>query len=179
MNFNIETHYQHILKSLEEGSRALVRFNRDELEFLLHKLQSYSDLNELEKILCLIDHSAMDFGAFESLLINFLKSELPDRHLIFVLNCSRKHIIQARFKKGHRLGFEFLEALKPLLHHSSPEVVEWTLRTIEECGTQGVYFLQELAKIKPPPWKWFNAHQRSVREIIEMLERRWRRFEKS
>lgn len=179
MSLNIEAKYQQILQGLEQGSRALVRFSRDELDQLLLKLQSYSDLNELEKILCLIDHSASDYGAFEPFLINFLKTQLPDRHLIFILNCSRKHIIQSRFKKGQRLGFEFLEALKPLLHHPSPEVVEWTLRTIEECGSQGVYFLSELAKIKPAPWKWFNAHQRSVREIIAMLERRWSRFEKS
>jgi hypothetical protein len=105
--------------------------------------------------------------------------DLSDRLIVFTLNCSRKHIIGARFQKGHRLSFEYLEALKKHLHSKSPEVQEWTLRTIEECGNQGVYFLREFDKIKPPPWKWFNSHQRAVREIIALLERRWSHFEKS
>jgi len=80
---------------------------------------------------------------------------------------------EARFQKGLRLEFEFLETLKPLLRHRDPEVVEWTLRLIEGCGPQGIYFLREFDTIKPPPWKWFNSHQRAVREIIALLERRW------
>nr|MBA2405691.1 hypothetical protein [Bdellovibrionales bacterium] len=130
------------------------------------------------KVLCLVDHNAVDYAPWEGIILKVLTKELPPRLMVFALNCARKHIIQARFKRGHRLHFDFLNILKQLLFSKSPEVVEWTLRTIEECGNQGVFFLQDFAKIKPPPWKWFNPHQRSVREIITMLERRWSRFEK-
>jgi hypothetical protein len=107
-----------------------------------------------------------------------MDSAIPDALIVFAMNCARKHIIDARFQRGQRLDYEFLELLKKLLFHSNPEVVEWTLRLIESCGNQGVYFLKEFDKIKPPPWKWFNAHQRAVREIITLLERRWSPFEK-
>lgn len=178
---DIEGTYQKILLQIASGSRALIRYQRDELDELAlifhHKLQE-NDLTALEKILCLVDHSAVDHSGWEAVILRALGSDLPPRHLVFALNCARKHIIQARFKRGTRLDYPFLEALKKLLFHPSPEVVEWTLRTIEECGNQGVYFLKDFDKIKPPPWKWFNAHQRAVREIITMLERRWSRFEK-
>ncbi len=167
--------YQKILFDLNLGHRALVRFTQDELEILKSQLDEGADL---EKTLCLIEHSAALYGGFEGPLLNILKLDLPDHLMIFALNCARKHVIQARFQKGRRLDYEFLEILKKNLSSTSPEVVEWTLRTIEECGNQGVYFLQEFAKIKPPPWKWFNSHQRAIREIITLLERRWSRFEK-
>lgn len=172
---NLDEHYSSIMKSLEQGHRGLVRFSSEETDELTGLLASKTNL---EKVLFLIQHSAMPNQGFEEGILAVLKSDAPDRLIIFSLNAARKHILQARFNKGHRLDFEFLEALKKLLFHKNPEVVEWTLRTIEECGNQGVYFLQDFDKIKPAPWKWFNAHQRAVRELIELLERRWRRFEK-
>ena len=178
---DIEVTYQKILTQLEAGSRALVRFNQEEMDELSRIFQeklNSNDVPALEKILCLVDHSAVDHSGWENVILETLNKDLPPRHLVFALNCARKHIIQARFKRGSRLDFNFLEVLKKLLFNPSPEVVEWTLRTIEECGNQGVYFLKDFDKIKPPPWKWFNAHQRAVREIITMLERRWSRFEK-
>ena len=178
---DIESHYQKILNHLGQGSRALIRFKPNEVEEISIQFQKELNQNDptgIEKVLCLMDHSACDFSAWEPLILRALNSPLPSRLIIFALNCARKHILQARFKRGHRLDFEFLETLRKLLFSTDPEVVEWTLRTIEECGNQGVFFLKEFDKIKPPPWKWFNAHHRAVREIITMLERRWSRFEK-
>lgn len=175
---NLDETYQKILKELELGHRGLIRPTQAELEELNGLLRTASG-SELEKVLCVLEHSAVLHHPFETNLIKILNSTLPDSLLIFGLNAARRHIVEARFQKGQRLHFEFLETLKKLLFHSSPEVVEWTLRLIEGCGNQGVYFLREFDKIKPPPWKWFNAHQRAVREIITLLERRWRPFEKS
>lgn len=178
---NLEATYQKIIADLEQGSRALVRFNREEVTtlsgYFLEGLKE-KDHSRLEKILCLMDHAASDHPEWEPYLLGALGEDLPPNLQVFILNCARKHILQARQKRGNRLTYEFLEALKKLLYSPSPEVVEWTLRTIEECGSQGVYFLREFDKIKPAPWKWFNAHQRAVRELIAMLERRWSRFEK-
>jgi len=178
---NLHEAYSKIIRELESGGRALQRYSDSEVSWLateLDRLLDHVGDPDFEKVLCLIDHSANTHRQFEAPLLKALTKDLSPSLSVFILNCCRKHIIVERFKKGHRLEFGFLEALKRLLYSSSPEVVEWTLRTIEECGSQGVYFLQEFDKIKPPPWKWFNQHQRSVREIITMLERRWSRFEK-
>src|SRR5665647_2150011 len=173
---NVPETYQKIVSELEQGHRALIRLKADELEQLDQAFTtSFQDITELEKILCIVDHVASLNLKFSANILRALMLDLPDRLIIFALNCSRKHIVEANFQKGNRLNYEYLEALKKHLNSKSPEVVEWTLRTIEECGNQGVYFLREFDKIKPAPWKWFNPHQRAVRELIALLERRWRR----
>lgn len=174
----IEDLYQKILVNIESGGRGLRRFTPAELVEIEAAFALNPNHQELEKLLCLVEHSASLHAPFEKIILQLMQQDLPDHLIIFSLNCARKHIMQARAQKGHRLDYDFLEILKKLLYSKNPEVVEWTLRTIEECGNQGVYFLKEFDKIKPPPWKWFNAHQRAVREIITMLERRWRRFER-
>lgn len=179
---NIEETYQKILKEIGQGHRGLVRFSSDELEELQERLTKnlkIQNFEELEKVLCLIEHSSGLYGKFEAPLLEVLNAKVPDSLIVFALNSARKHIIEARFQKGQRLDFTFLEALKTHLKSKNPEVVEWTLRLIEGCGHQGIYFLKEFDKIKPPPWKWFNSHQRAVREIITLLERRWSPLERS
>lgn len=171
----IEETYQKILEELGKGHRGLVRLSEVDQEFLNQCLDKEHQLLE---VLCILEHSASPQLKFEKNLIKILNSNQTNDVLIFALNCARRHIVEARFQRGKRLEFDFLEGLKKLLYHQSPEVVEWNLRLIEGCGNQGIYFLREFDKIKPPPWKWFNAHQRAVREIITLLERRWSPFEK-
>lgn len=173
---DIDQTYQKILNEISLGHRGFIRLSSDDIEFVENRLIQGPDL---EKLLCIVEHSSMPLSKFEKRILALMGENLPPNLLVFTLNCARKHIIEARFQKGQRLDFEFLELLKRLLYHKSPEVVEWTLRLVEGCGNQGVYFLKEFDKIKPPPWKWFNAHQRAVREIIALLERRWSPFEKS
>lgn len=172
-----------IKSKLLQGGRGLTKFSEEDLDLLEHELERFSvgqqDWGYLADILFLLDHSTITDRRFEPGLISILKRhELDKDILIFALNASRKHIITARFKSGTRLDYTFLEPMQRLLYHPEPEVVEWVLRTIEECGNQGVYFLKDLDKIKPSPFKLFNKHYRAVREIIALLERRWRAFEK-
>ncbi len=177
---NLDEKYRKIMDGISAGGRGLTRFTSQEIQELISLLGSAREAgnaSQLEKVLCLVEHASMPEQGFEKELISVLNSDFSDHLIIFALNAGRKHILQARFNKGNRLEFDFLETLKQLLHHRNPEVVEWTLRTIEECGNQGVYFLREFDKIRPAPWKWFNAHHRAVRELITLLERRWRRFE--
>jgi hypothetical protein len=173
---DVPSTYKKIIDEIAKGHRGLIRLSEEEAAFLSEELLCD---NHTEEILCIIEHASLPSLKFEKNLMIFLNRSVSDQFLIFALNCARRHIIEARMVKGQRLEFDFLETLKKLLFHKNPEVVEWTLRLIEGCGNQGIYFLREFDKIKPPPWKWFNAHQRAVREIITLLERRWSPIEKS
>lgn len=172
---DIKSTYQKIISEIAKGHRGLVRLSEDDIEQLNVSLENG---NDLEEVLCILEHSSQPNQKFEKNILKLLNSPVKDNILIFALNCARRHIVEARFTKGQRLDFDFLESLKKLLFHKNPEVVEWTLRLIEGSGNQGIYFLRDFDKIKPPPWKWFNAHQRAVREIITLLERRWSPLEK-
>lgn len=170
---NIEEVYQNIMGDIKAGGRGLRRYNAIELKYLEERLNNATDSIELSKLLCMIEHSASFYPRFEQPLLKILKHETNPGLLVFALNAARKHILASHQSQGRRLNFDFLEILKNLLYAKDPEVVEWTLRTIEEMGSQGIYFKKEFSNIKPPPWKWFNEHQRSIREIIAMLEHRW------
>lgn len=189
----INSIYKEILKKLDQGSRGLTLLQPHQKkmiflfldDFLCHDFSQPHGKNgptrtkewyhdNLTKVLCLIEHSAKPLERLEPQLIQLLNAtELSVEIIIFTLNCSRKHIVDARMQQGKRLDFSFLESLKKLLFHPHPEVVEWTLRLIEGCGHQGIYFSKDLQLIKPPLWKWFNPHWRAVREIIALLQHRW------
>lgn len=174
---------EQIRTQILQGGRGITRFTPDEMDLLEFQLGQFAvgtqDWGHLRDILFLLEHSMTTDRRFEVGLMTLLKRhELDSDLLIFLLNTSRKHIITARFKDGQRLDFAFLDVLQKLIYHPDPEVVEWVLRTIEECGNQGVYFLKDLDKIKPSPLKLFNKHYRAIREIIAMLERRWRPYER-
>ncbi len=173
---DIESTYQKILAELNKGHRGLIRLSDEDENQLSEQLNREEKLRE---VLCILEHSSSPSLKFGPLLIRLLNNLQEESLIIFALNCARRHIVEARFQRGLRLEYDFLEALKKLLFHQNPEVVEWTLRLIESCGNQGIYFSQEFDKIKPPPWKWFNPHRRAIREIIALLENRWSVLEKS
>lgn len=170
---NIEEIYQGILQDLSAGGRALRRYTPSELKDLETALQETTNDIELKKVICLVEHSMTFYPGFAAPLLEILKNNPDTEILVFALNGARKHIVAYHQQQGKRLEYPFLEVLKNLLYSKHPEVVEWTLRTIEEIGAQGIFFKKELNNIKPPPWKWFNEHNRSIREIIAMLEMRW------
>lgn len=172
-SMKLEETYQSIIHDLARGERGLRRYEAIELKYLVESLTQETNNVELIKLLCLIEHSASFHPPFMLPLINILKNNQDPEILVFALNAARKHILAYHQQQGKRLEFNFLEALKQLLYSPHPEVVEWTLRTIEEMGSQGIFFLREFKHIKPAPWKWFNEHNRSIREIIAMLEFRW------
>ena len=112
---DLDAQFAKIMQELKLGHRALVRFNQNELENLEEKLNHFfleKDLVGLEKILCLVEHSAALNSKFEPGLLKVLNSDLPDHLLVFALNGARKHIIQAKFQRGQRLSYDFLEILK-------------------------------------------------------------------
>ncbi|HLT22445.1 MAG TPA: hypothetical protein VKZ84_03345 [Bacteriovoracaceae bacterium] len=169
---NIEETYQSILSDLSAGGRGLRRYDANELKHLEKELTTTNPV-ELKKAICLVEHSAAFHPPFAEPLLHILRNNSDPEILVFALNGARKHILAYHQQQGRRLEYSFLEVLQKLLYSKHPEVVEWTLRTIEEMGAQGIFFLKEFNNIKPPPWKWFNEHNRSIREIIAMLEQRW------
>lgn len=170
---NIEEVYQSILHDLSVGGRGLRKYGSSELKYLEKALLDTTNDIELKKVICLVEHSMSFHPPFIEPLLHILRTHANPEILVFALDGARKHILAYHQQQGKRLDFTYLEVLQKLLYSTHPEVVEWTLRTIEEMGSQGIFFLRDFNNIKPPMWKWFNEHNRSVREIIAMLEMRW------
>lgn len=176
MSLDLKLVHAEILAAHHAGGRGLRRFSPQEVEALNLSLKNSA---EQHLAIMLAAHSSHSERDLEGTLQNLMTSKLSTEDLVWLLNAVRRHIIQGRFKEGERLTHEFLEALKALLHHSDGQVVEWTLRTVEECDAQGIVFRAELAKIRPRPWSLWRAQSRTILELVTYLERRWAAREKS
>ena len=170
--------YQAIRVATDSGGRGLRRFSEAEVAQLNLALQS-ADSTARHQALVLAAHSAYPLRELESTLTSLMQRPLIPEDMVWLLSAVRKNVMQARFKEGERLTHEFLESLGKLLHHQDKAVIEWALRTVEECGAQGIVFRPELAKIKPSLWSLWRAQNRTILELITFLERRWAAREKS
>ncbi|MFP5490680.1 MAG: hypothetical protein ACLGG0_04225 [Bacteriovoracia bacterium] len=171
MSFDLAQRYTEARQKALAGERGLQRLSESDLKQLTQSLVG----PELERhqALFLLAHASHPVRELEATLLVLPTHQLNDEDLVWLLNCFQKHIIQGRFKEGERLTHDFLETLRKLIHHSSRPVVEWVLRTIDECSSQGIVFRPELAKIKPSIWSLWRAESRTILELITYLERKW------
>lgn len=166
----LEARYRQILQELAAGGRGLVKLAPEEIDELNRVLASGQ---QLIPALCLVSHSAYPVRDFEPVLLELMAAPLQPSEHVYVLNAARRHILQGRFKDGHRLELNFLERLRLLLRHPDPEVVEWALRTLEECGAQGVLLSSELEALRPSVFSLWRANKRTILELVTLLQRRW------
>jgi hypothetical protein len=168
---NIEKRYQDILERLKKGHRVLDALSDQDIQDLNAAL---NEKRELKKVLCIVENTRTWTTKFEPSLIVLLSDHTIEKDtLIYTLNAARKHCIGSRIKAGERLSADFLMTLKGLISHPAPEVVEWTLRVVDECGPQGVFFYKDIKAIKPK-FSWiFNKHRRAIVQLVDMFHKRW------
>ena len=138
-------------------------------------------LDFLEKIFCLLDHSQKPSVLFDSLYEESFKIIKKPELVIYLLSVSRKHLIEKKFLEGNPIPKNFIKSLENLLEHYeniNPEVIEWTLRTVEQLGNQSLKLREAVLKIKPTWGSLFNQHKKTSKQIIELLEKRWAPFKR-
>ncbi|MCK6596687.1 MAG: hypothetical protein L6Q33_15940, partial [Bacteriovoracaceae bacterium] len=81
-------------------------------------------------------------------------------------------------KNGVMIPQELMNQLKELLKSSNPEVLEWSLRTIDSLGPLGLRLQEEIKKNRPGIGAFFNKHKKNSLEIIDHLERQWNEFKR-
>lgn len=170
---NLEEKFKEIIKTLSQGHRYLKALEQNEIEWIeqnAHKLEG----KELKMFFCILENTqTKDIGIGEKLCELMLQRELSDEDIVFALNASRRQVIEALQLKGKRLPAHYLSLLEGFLQHKNPEVVQWTLRLIDECGSQGIYFKKFFPSIKPSLFRLYNKNYRAVLELITFLERKW------
>ena len=171
---DIEKIFLETIEQLQQGSRPRHRFNKEQLDALAQHWRScINSPKELPKVLCLVDHLYGDSPHWEELIIQSLKEIKDEELLVLILGISHRQIINRRVRMGERVPFEFIQCFESLLDHQSPEVLEWSLRTIEQMGSQSIMLKQKVLQRKPGIRRLFNQHLKYGHEIIEILEKRW------
>ncbi|MEC8623566.1 MAG: hypothetical protein VXY34_02010 [Bdellovibrionota bacterium] len=143
--------------------------------------QKEQTLAFLEKIFCLLDHTQKPSVLFDSLYEESFKIIKKPELVIYLLSVSRKHLIEKKFLEGNPIPKSFIKSLENLLEdyeNINPEVIEWTLRTIEQLGNQSLKLREAVLKIKPSWGSLFNQHKKASKQIIELLEKRWAPFKR-
>lgn len=176
---NIDQIFEKTINDLKQEKRPLHPFSPEdhqELKAYWHEQLAQQNLKEINKVLCLLEHSQTYSSECDELFIRSLKEIQDTQTLVFLLSASAKHIVTRSQRDGQRIAFAFIEALKELLSHQDPEVLEWVLRVIDQLGNQALILRPEIIKQKPSLLSVFNKHKKNSRMIIEMLEKRWSIF---
>lgn len=183
MNEKIELIYVEVIEKLKKGHRPQIKLDTETIEEIAiswsKALESFSESfpkDHLKKIFCILDNSQNSTDKFDELFLKTL-NEIKDHDLIvYCLSASQKHMITESFKSGKMISFEYFNILKKLINHSQPEVKEWSLRTIETLGPLSLRLKDDVLKAKPGLDKLFNKHKKASAEIIEALERDWKKM---
>ena len=165
--------YQEIIEELKKGDRPLVPLNAEEISELVDIWGSL-DEEELKKVLCILDHTKSLHKEFSLPLITTLGGDHSPEILIFALGSSQRHIIAKCGIEGVRVPKEYVEVLRKLLKHDDAEVLEWDLRIIEQIGSRALILKEDVMRARPNFLGALNPHKKAARQIITMLEKRWK-----
>lgn len=169
---NIESLYDEIIDELKLGGRGLRKLSKDQIDLLIESWNR----DQLKLILCILDHSIENLACFDEPIIKSIHEETDPELLIFLLGAAQKHSIAARANDGFPPSSDFMNAIRYLLnspHIKNPEVLEWTLRILEQMGMKSILFKKEIINLRPGLGSLFNQHKKSCKQLIELLEKRW------
>lgn len=168
--------YNDIIEKLKAGKRPLVKLSPSECDELREKFLSAANnqnKDELYPLLCILDNTQTFIADLDQAFLCAFEKFQDAQTLVLLLGCMQRHIIEYKAMRGNRLTMDFLNILDRGLRHEDAEVLEWTLRTVEAMGSQGIYFKATMKEVKPNMLAVFNKHKKASKQIIEMLEKRW------
>ncbi|RPJ73908.1 MAG: hypothetical protein EHM20_11470 [Alphaproteobacteria bacterium] len=134
------------------------------------------DQSALTKIFCILDNTQNYTSELNELFLETFQKIRDHELLIYILAASQKHIVNESLRTGVMVPIFYFDQLRELLKNKNPEVLEWTLRTIESMGPLSLRLKNEIREAKPGFLKLFNTHQKSATQIIELLENQWKRM---
>lgn len=178
---NYQDLYAQIILKLKNDERPLIKLTPElvsELKAVWSASLSSDKIDEsaLTKIFCILDNTQNYTSELNDLFHeSFLKIKNHEL-LIYTLAAAQKHLVNESLRTGNMVPSFFFEHLKILLKNKNPEVLEWTLRTIESMGPLSMRFRKEIREVKPSFMKLFNTHQKSAMLIIDLLEKEWKRM---
>jgi hypothetical protein len=173
---NLDQEFNAVIEKLRNDERPLLKYSEEQFsELNLHwsNLLEKKNYNELYKVFCILDNTQNYNDIFTENIYETFNRCKDSQTIIYNLSAASKHIIAYNQKKGNRAPHDFVIKLKELLSHKDPEVLEWTLRTIEQLGSQAIFLKDDIMNSRPGILAIFDKHKKASKQIIEMLEKRW------
>ncbi len=178
---NYQELYQETILKLKRHERPLIKLSVElviELKAAWTEAIAGSSIDEkkLEQILCILDNTQNMSAEFNELFFETIAKLKEGDLLIYTLAASQKHVVNEALKSGVMIPAAYFDLLKNLLKSKNPEVLEWTLRTIESMGPLSMRLKKEVQSLKPNLLNFFNRHQKSTFQIVELLEKQWEKM---
>jgi len=181
---NYQDLYRDTIEKLKRGERPLIKLDQELIQHLREvwsqSIQETVDEDSLKKILCILDNTqnmSREFNEHFFVTLEILRVHTRyDDLLIYTLAASQKHVIGEALKSGVMIPGVYFDHLKKNLETKNPEVLEWTLRTIESLGPMSLRLQKEVRTLKPSLLKLFNEHQKAAFSIVDFLEKEWERM---
>lgn len=178
---NYQELYTQIIEKLQKNERPLIKLTPElvaELKTEWQKAIAEINIDEsaLKKILCILDNTQNMTSELNELFIRTFEKVRDQDLLVYALAASQKHVIGESLRTGNMISSAYFEQLKELLKSKNPEVVEWTLRTIETMGPLSLRLVKEVRAVKPGIFKFLNQHQKYSAQIIELMEKQWEKM---
>lgn len=181
--FEISKQYETIINDLKEGKRVHLHLKDDAIKLLQDSWQSCLDemtpeaLQLLEKIICIVDHCHQFDSIWTELIIKSLqyfknKTEYNEM-IVLTLGTAHTHVILSHQRLGERIPMKFVKELEGLLETQDPDVLEWTLRTIEALGRQSLFLKERVLASRPGFLKRFQTKWKNSVELIKFMEDNW------
>lgn len=178
---NYEEIYCQVIEKLKCNERPKIRLTDDLLANLKTEWQNaiskdQVDESKLKKIFCILDNTHNLTPEFNELFIASFEKIRDHQLLIYALAASQKHVIEESLRSGNMISSDYFLKIKGLLKSKNPEVVEWTLRTIDSMGPFSLRFASDVRAIKPGFFKFLNKHQKSSSQLIALMEKQWEKM---
>jgi hypothetical protein len=173
---NLDKEFESVISKLKNDQRPLLKYTDEEFQDLNNLWSDFLDsknFDELVKIFCLLDNTQNYSSVFNENIYRTFEETNEPQFLIYNLSAAAKHIIAFHQKRGERTPFQLLEIFRTLIKHNNPEVLEWTLRTIETLGSQAIFLKDDIMNSRPGILAIFDKHKKASKQIIDMLEKRW------
>ena len=173
--------YIQIIERLKKSERPQIKLTPEliaELKTEWHKAMAGSNIDQLAltKILCILDNTQNYTSELNDLFLKTFEKIRDQELLIYTLAASQKHVVSECLRTGNMIPAFYFDQLRALLKNKNPEVLEWTLRTIESMGPLSMRLKKEVRESKPNFLKLLNTHHKSASQIIELLENQWKRM---
>lgn len=179
MDLEVDKTFKNIVDELKRGNRPRLKLTPQQISLYTDYWRDALTREEAQKkelltpLLGILDHAINSDQELSQLFVQSLKDINDPELLVYLLSGASKHIIEERHKRGERVDHDFLSALEHTLTNKHPEVLEWTLRCIEQLGSQSIFFKKQVIANKPGFFKRFNKHHQAAYELIGYLEKRW------
>lgn len=181
--FDISRQYESIINDLKEGKRVHLNLDKDAISTLQEAWQSCLQemtteaLQHLEKIICIVDHCHQFDPKWTELIIKnlqiFKEKNEYNEMIVLTLGTAHTHVILSHQRLGERIPMKFIKELEGLLETQNPDVLEWTLRTVEALGRQSLFLKERVLASKPGFLKRFQSKWKNSVELIKFMEDNW------